>query len=134
MLTQNLAVEFTGNTSNGLPLVQTLRILRFRAKNKHGDWEEIFIQPGFVTDFASIPKLLRGILNPWALRGLLAAILHDYLLVHPRENFDRLAIDNAFRRQLRLEGMGGVARELRYYGVRVGSGRAYRKARETGEA
>jgi len=139
MLTQPLAVEFLGETSKGLPLVKPLRILRFRVKNKHGEFVDIEIQPlcdptnpedpGFATDFASIPRLLRGFVNPWHVRALLAAILHDYLLSHPREDFDRLAIDNAFRREMRLAGMNSIAREIRYLGVRIGSGRAYREAR-----
>lgn len=39
----------------------------------------VWIPPGFITDGASVPKVLNWILPPWGPYGQ-AAVLHDYLL------------------------------------------------------
>lgn len=130
MTDSSVAVEFTGNTAHGLPLLQLLRTLRFWVENDEGETVCIKVSAGFVTDFASIPRFLRGILSPWSLRAILASILHDYLLTHPRDDFNRKSIDRAFLSEMEKNGMSWRGRYLRYAGVRIGSGRAYKEFRQ----
>ena len=76
---------------------------------------------GFVTDFASIPQVLRSLLDS---RGTeKAATLHDYLYrkqVVPRAMADRLFYD-----ALRSCGVGWIKARLLWAGVRVGGWASY---------
>lgn len=58
----------------------------------------ISVPAGFITDFASIPRIFWTILPPWGRYGK-AAIIHDYLYVTHR--FSRKQADDIF-----LEAMG----------------------------
>ena len=43
-----------------------------------GDWITVTVPTGFVTDFASVPKIFQSILPAWGKYGK-AAVVHDYL-------------------------------------------------------
>lgn len=91
-----------------------------------GQVDTIRVPEGFVTDFASVPKFMRGILDndgPY----LLAAIVHDYLLTllliamgaeTPAQINSRDA-DGIFRRIMREEGIGFCMRWTMWAAVRV---------------
>lgn len=41
--------------------------------------DKVIVPRGFLTDFASFPRILRSFFNPYDPRWILPAILHDYL-------------------------------------------------------
>ena len=94
-------------------------------------WRLITVPAGFETDFASIPRGLWNIL-PKHGRQDKAAVLHDYLYVH--NGVTRAEADALFREAMEAEGVGRVARNAMYLGVRIGGGRTwdrYRAAEHT---
>jgi len=79
---------------------------------------------GFVTDLASVPKFLKGLLNVNG-KSRKPAVLHDYLYrakVLPRAEADAL-----FRQALKVEGINGITRNIYYLGVRLGGRRPYKR-------
>lgn len=88
----------------------------------------LVVPRGFITDLASIPRPLRGVLNVNG-RSRRAAVLHDYLYCAQR--CTRAAADEIFRRALAAEGVNAVVRNTYYAGVRAG-GWIYWNARKLG--
>lgn len=87
----------------------------------------IFTVPaGFVTDFASIPRGLWNLL-PVHGRQDKAAVLHDFLYAH--NGVTRAEADALFREAMEAEGVGKVARNLMYAGVRAGGWKPWNKYR-----
>jgi hypothetical protein len=78
--------------------------------------EVIRIPAGFITDFASVPRFLWGIIPPWDKYGK-AAVVHDFcygLELYPRKRCDEIF----------LEGMTVLnvplwKRQTMYYAVRI---------------
>lgn len=89
----------------------------------HSDTERIVVPAGFVTDLASIPRLLRGILHQNGLSRA-PAVLHDFL--YATQIMTRAEADAVFREALKAEGMGWLGRFLYWGGVRVGGWVAWR--------
>lgn len=91
-------------------------------------WE---IPEGFITDFASIPKIFHGIFSPWDIKHGPAAILHDYL--YQFRLVPRKEADGIFLEAMRIRGVGWVKRHIFYRAVRTFGQDAYdddnRKAR-----
>lgn len=88
-----------------------------------GGWEYVIIMPGFVTDFASIPKPVRWLLDN-AGRNAEAAVLHDAVWRESRRTdteprVDPYHADGLFRRALRETGSTTLARGLMWFAVRV---------------
>ncbi len=81
------------------------------------------VPPGFVTDFASVPRIPLAF---WLFGGTgdISATVHDYLYytrMYPREVCDAI-----FREILReCEGAGAFRAGAMHLGVRVGGGSAY---------
>lgn len=44
-----------------------------------GSGDKVIVPNGFLTDFASFPRILRSFFNPYDPRWILPAIIHDYL-------------------------------------------------------
>lgn len=129
--TQYLDVRYTFTTRQGLFEVKLLHTLRFNVKNDEGKMVEVFVPAGFKTDFNSVPRWLRWLVNPYRLETLLASILHDYLLEKHIKGFrNRLTIDDAYNSEMRRAGLRGAKRAFRYIGVRIGSGRSFREGRD----
>jgi len=77
----------------------------------------ILIKAGFLTDCASIPHILWGILDPTDISYRLAAVLHDALYaVHL---FDRAKCDELFLAAMKLEGCGWFKRYTVWSHVRA---------------
>lgn len=71
---------------------------------------------GFMTDFASIPRIFWAILPPWG-RYSLAAIVHDYL--YAKQITTRKEADDVLLRIMKASRVSYVARYLIYYAVRI---------------
>lgn len=83
---------------------------------------EVTVAAGFVTDFASVPRL------PFAYmvvggKGKRAACLHDWL--YSGAAADRKSADRVFAEALRACGYGRLVENLMYAGVRFGGGSHY---------
>lgn len=90
-----------------------LRALTFRAH----DGRAFVIPRGFITDLASIPRLVRPVLDQNG-TSRRAAVLHDFL--YCRQTTSRADADELFDEAMELDGVGRVERTLMYAGVRVG--------------
>ena len=82
------------------------------------------VPEGFITDFASIPKILWNILPPTGAYGK-AAVVHDYLYRTPGLT-TRLDADNVFREAMKALGVGAFRRNLMYLAVHLFGERAYK--------
>lgn len=85
------------------------------------DDEAVLVAPaGFYTDFASIPRLLWGIIPPWGEEYDKAAVLHDYLYYRQFDSLPRYEADLIFLEAMAAQGVGRFKRNLLYWGVRIG--------------
>jgi hypothetical protein len=80
--------------------------------------EQITIPKGYRTDFASVPRLLRGVVATIG-RHNLATLVHDFLydMRHPA---GRLFADREMRYWLRQCGVSEVKAQVMYLAVRLG--------------
>lgn len=85
---------------------------------------EIVVPRGFITDLASIPRALRGVLNVNG-RSRKAAVLHDW--GYCKQWASRTEIDALFRRALIAEGMHPALARTYWLGVRAGGWIYWRK-------
>lgn len=86
----------------------------------------IDVPAGFVTDFASIPRVLWNWLPPTYYAK--PAILHDFLYYYGKVGdtpVTRAEADKVFRDALGETGVNKARRWLMWMGVRVGGGRAW---------
>jgi hypothetical protein len=81
----------------------------------------VTVPKGFLTDFASVPRLPFAY---WFTGGLgdRAAVLHDYLYAL---KVPRAWADAAFHAALKADNVSGWRRALMYAGVRLGGGSHY---------
>ena len=85
-----------------------------------GNEGRLTVPAGTVTDFASVPKLLRWFIPKYG-RYNKAAVLHDFLSGEAAAGrFARSDADGLFRRAMRELGVGYVRRRLMWVGVRWG--------------
>jgi hypothetical protein len=85
----------------------------------NGDYGRWSVPYGYVTDFASVPRLL-WILFPQSGRWDQAAVVHDYLItdVLPTGKITSAHVDAEFRGALKVLNVGLVKRWLMWAGVR----------------
>lgn len=83
---------------------------------------EVTVPAGFVTDYASVPRLPLAYLITGG-KGKRAACLHDWL--YSGAAADRKSADRVFAEALRACGYGIVTEGLMYAGVRIGGGSHY---------
>ena len=84
----------------------------------------IKVPKGFITDFASTPRILWSVFPPWGKYGK-AAVLHDYL--YQTAMFDRKTCDLIFKEAMDVLGVGKIKRELMYLAVRLFGKKHYNK-------
>lgn len=80
--------------------------------------EGVTVPEGFITDFASIPRIFWSILAPTGLYTK-AAVVHDFL--YSKENksdFERKFCDRMFLEGMRALNVGRITRYTMYLGVR----------------
>lgn len=79
---------------------------------------------GYVTDFASVPRIFWSIIPPYGPCGK-AAVIHDYLYNRVSEDkFDRGIADAIFKEALGVLGVGGWKKWAMYFAVRLFGGLA----------
>ena len=76
----------------------------------------IVVPEGFLTDLASVPRVLWAIFPPWERYGP-AAVLHDYLYSRTEEEWSRADADRAFLYVMRSLGVGRFERTCIYLAV-----------------
>jgi hypothetical protein len=82
---------------------------------QEGSGETINVPIGFATDFASVPRLLWGIIPRWGKYGN-AAVVHDFC--YWEQNYTRRKADQIFMEGMVVLGVGPVLRSVIYYAVR----------------
>lgn len=87
----------------------------------------LYIPEGFVTDFASIPRLLWNILPPTGEYGKIA-VVHDYLY-RTRGLATKAEADAVFLEGMEVLGVGLMRRYVMYWAVRLFGGLAYKGGR-----
>ncbi len=112
------AFELVGEARESRPLYVLQRTIYFRTL--HG-WHRV--PRGYVTDFASIPRLLAWDIEPldkWAW----AAVAHDYgyAIGEPGK---RQIFDEIFRERMELDGVSAWRRFEMFNGVRLGGQGGY---------
>jgi hypothetical protein len=111
-----------------LPNGTSVRLIRsFRARLHDGS--PVIVPRGFVTDFASVPRLFWRILPPWGTYSP-AAVVHDYLYATGR--FPRKKADQAFLCLMKALGVPRWKRTVMYWGVRLGGSIAWNAWRKRG--
>ena len=92
--TKPLLLEFL-DEDNKFKLTETFAYYTDLIKRPDGSAYTIKIFKGFVTDFASIPKIFQNILNPAGRHGK-AAVVHDYLYSSVKKQLgeDLVLVDN----------------------------------------
>jgi hypothetical protein len=88
----------------------------------------IWIEPGFYTDFASIPQILWNIYPPFGDDWIKAAVAHDG--IYAAERFKRSTCDWVFLEALQDNGANWFDRNVFYTSVRSGGWNVWRKHTE----
>lgn len=97
--------------------VQLTRRLTYEFGNNAEGWgARIDVPKGFVTDFASTPRILWSIFPPWGVWNK-AAIIHDFL--YQNTVASRFICDAIFRDAMASLGVPAWRRVLMYYAVRL---------------
>ncbi len=81
---------------------------------------------GYVTDFASIPRLVHWIISPFG-KHAEAAVIHDWLYTMGRKGDAkaRLVADKTFVKALKLLQVSWFKRQIMYWAVRLGGAGGY---------
>ena len=93
--------------------------------------QHIIVPPDFITDLASIPAALRGLLDVNG-RSRRPAALHDWL--YAAQICSRAVADETLRRALIAEGESSATARVYWLGVRLGGGSAWDGHKQTGLA
>ena len=88
-----------------------------------GSGETINIPVGFMTDFASVPRLLWGVIPRWGKYGN-AAVVHDY--AYWEQTYSRKRADEIFLEGMTVLGVSNILRRTIYYAVRSFGALAWR--------
>ena len=86
--TTPLRIEALGGDNPTYKLLEPFDYWTELIKNYSGDYYTISVPEGFVTNFASIPKLFHWILSPDGRHGK-ASVIHDYAYLVVKKNFER---------------------------------------------
>ena len=94
------------------------------------------IPKGFVTDFASVPRIMWPIISPWG-KHKVAAVVHDYLYRQHTLDLDlneisRKQCDRVFRLLMKRSGVAWWKRTLMYTAVRLFGGKSWKKIANDG--
>jgi len=80
--------------------------------------EKFTIPAGFVTDFASVPRIARGVVNRIG-RGVIAYVIHDWLRKDIQQEISTKTSDKALYKFMRLLGESRYNSKKVYYGLRM---------------
>jgi hypothetical protein len=97
---------------------RSARLLRsFLVRVKDG--QIIEVPQGFVTDFASVPRIFWRIIPPWGEYSP-AAVVHDWL--YTKAKCKRKEADDIFLELMERLGVPVIVRTAMYWAVRIGGG------------
>lgn len=82
-----------------------------------GSPEVIFVEKGFITDLASIPRAFWDIFPPSG-KYTKGAVLHDFM--YTKQMYTRARSDSIFLEAMQVSGVGLFTRWSIYTGVRIG--------------
>lgn len=91
-----------------------------------GAFDRMVVPAGFVTDFASVPRVFWGLIPPYG-KHTRAAVVHDWL--YAMGEVPRIQADGIFRRIMRECGVGRAKRWTMYLALRLFGWAAWRKHR-----
>ena len=83
---------------------------------REGSGDTVHVPPKFMTDFASVPRLLWWVFPQWGKYGN-AAVIHDW--GYWSKERTRKETDRIFLEGMEVLGVGSVKRQLMYYAVRL---------------
>jgi len=114
--------ECAGQSRAGRQLVRLLEPVFYHVGAEDSD-VVVMVPVGFETDFASVPRLARGLipsLGPWAR----PAIIHDYLYYSGGDwgRFTRLECDRIFLEAMEVVKVPAWQRTIMFRAVRIGGG------------
>lgn len=84
----------------------------------------VHVPAGFLTDFASVPRVLWRVLPPTGKYGK-AAVVHDYLY-RTRGIATKAQADSIFLEAMTALGVDAVTRHIMYEGVHIFGGHSYK--------
>ena len=87
-----------------------------------GSRETINVPAGFITDFASVPRIFWAIIPQWGKYGN-AAVLHDFL--YQSGQYSRKRADEIFLEAMEVGGTSWLCRHVMFLAVRFFGGKAY---------
>jgi hypothetical protein len=82
----------------------------------------IAVSDGFISDYASVPSYLRGVLSSYA-QYAQASVLHDFL--YWEQTCKKEEADRLFRLAMAQDGVGSATRWVFYWAVRLAGGSAW---------
>ena len=88
-----------------------------------GSKETINVPIGFMTDFASVPRILWGAIPRWGKYGN-AAVVHDF--IYWEQTYPRKRADDIFLEAMRVLGVSKIVCRTIYYSVRLFGALAWR--------
>ena len=88
-------------------------------KVRIGQFEVVEIPAGFISDFASIPPIMRSFISPTHVKISRPAWLHDFAYATNYRDSRRIS-DDLIMCGMMVEGASRVLREVVYAGVRIG--------------
>lgn len=87
--------------------------------NENNKEEGVIVTEGFITDFASVPRILWSILPPTGLYTK-AAVMHDFLYKNGYvKKYNRKFCDKMFLEAMRALKVDHITRNVMYFGVRI---------------
>lgn len=107
VLDTHLVCEFDGTDALDAPLVYWSDLLQV----------EIVVPAGFVTDYASVPRVVGAYLLVGG-KGKRASVVHDWL--YSCATYAREICDQVFKEALAATGYSALTISLMYAGVRMG--------------
>ncbi len=81
-----------------------------------GSKEVVSVHAGFITDFASVPRIFWSIVCPYGKQGK-AAVIHDYL--YQFGGYTRKEADSIFKECMTVLGVAGWKIWVMYLAVRI---------------
>jgi len=109
------------------------RSIGWKPNNNHNSLKKVAVPKGFVTDFASIPRIFWSVL-PKDGTYTYAAVIHDYL--YWNQSATREIADQVFYECMLDFRVNSSQREAIYFAVRLGGGGVWdqnRKLQDSGE-
>lgn len=107
--------------------VSTLRELHW--ESDYGDSSlTVSVRSGFIHDAASVPWMLKWVIDPMESGIIRAAAIHDYMYWthrYDQREATRREADREFHRALKVDGMKLIRRNLAWAAVRVGGQKAW---------